>query len=436
MKPCAASGTVLKKMNNTFENIFLALIIFLGVFFTIRFFYGQRLKKIKEAILHLTSVSHFKRLPFNFSGTWKEMINAINELTQAIYLRLEKMTLEKNELEAVIDSMAEGVIIVGVNQQIQLISANLNEMLEMRSQQTVGKSFWEVIRNQEINDSLKQALNEKQAVRKEIAILGPQESHFSVQVSPVFSSKKNLVSVVAVFHDITKLAKFERMRSEFVANVSHELKTPLTSIKGFVETLQGGAVREEENARRFLEIIAKQTERLEHLVKNLLTLSAIESQDSPMDCRKESLVNIIKVAVEMSQGDLEKKGHQLNLNISSQLPFVYANQPQMEQVFINLLDNAIKFTPPNGKITIEVIKDGNFIRADIKDSGFGIAPEHLSRIFERFYRVDKARSTELGGTGLGLAIVKHIVSAHQGKIAVQSTLNQGTTFSIYLPVAS
>jgi two-component system phosphate regulon sensor histidine kinase PhoR len=224
------------------------------------------------------------------------------------------------------------------------------------------------------------------------------------------------------------------MRRDFVANVSHELKTPITSIKGFVETLLEGALEDPSSARKFLEIIARQADRLNQIIDDLLTLSRIEreAQDPHVLRESGSLHGVLQAAVDDCQRLLKQRKSQIALQCPRDLE-VSMNAQLIEQAVVNLLDNAIKYSPPSSSIELTASRQDEWVVVEVKDHGSGIGPEHLGRIFERFYRVDKARSREQGGTGLGLAIVKHIAQAHSGKVSVQSTLGKGSTFTVHLP---
>ena len=338
---------------------------------------------------------------------------------------------EKNELRAILSSMVEGVMVIGGDEKILYVSPNVSDMFQMRSKDVALKPYWEVVPHSQINSSIAEALKFQRAVNKEITLIGPQDIVFSMQISPVVQEGR-LTSVVALFHDITELKNLLKMRSEFVANVSHELKTPLTSIKGFAETLQGETGLSE-TAQKFLGIIHKQTQRLELLVEDLLSLSAIESKEAKMRIESLELAPLVQSLVLMYKKNIEAAGHQIEVKVPSTLPRLSADRHRLEQVLTNLLDNAIKFTPANGRILLQAAAEGPFVRIDVQDSGVGIEGQHLSRLFERFYRVDKARSQESGGTGLGLAIVKHIIQAHQGKVEVQSIPGKGSTFSVFFP---
>jgi len=345
-----------------------------------------------------------------------------------------RLAFDKNELNAILSSLVEGVLVIASNDSIQYISPNLSDMFDFRSKKVTDKAYWEVIGRNQIIGAIKESLTGQCAVSREIMILGAKDIVFHLQISPVMQSGK-LMSVVAIFHDITELKRLIKMRSEFVANVSHELKTPLTSIKGYVETLaEPGALEDKETVSKFFKIIHKQTLRLEALVKDLLTLSAIESKEVAMDMQPCDLATIAHSVVNVLKAQIQNAQQKVTLNIPSNLGQVILDRNQIEQVLINLVDNAVKFTPKGGSIEISVVDQNPYIRVDVKDSGIGIEPQHLPRLFERFYRVDKSRSTELGGTGLGLAIVKHIVLAHQGKVEVQSKAGVGSTFSVFLPL--
>lgn len=404
-----------------------------GVILVTRFFYINPILLMIDFTKRIKDGDFSRRINIHYHNELGDLVHNLNEMSAVLQSQIQQITNDKNELQAILSSLVEGVVVINVDGRMMYLSPNFCDLLDVRSREATGRLYWEVIRNQEINDSIKEAIGFQKAVKKDIDVVGPQDVFFSMQISPIFNRDKKLVSVVAIFHDITEHKKFERLRTDFVANVSHELKTPLTSIKGFVETLQSGAMKDPDNAKRFLDIIDKQTIRLESLVNDLLTLSSLESRELFMDFRRDSVDKILPSVVALHKTQLDRMGHSLDVRMAQNLPPVSVDRQRIEQVFLNLLDNASKFTPQGGKISIDAVRDGDFVRLDVKDNGIGIATEHIPRLFERFYRVDKARSRELGGTGLGLAIVKHIVLAHQGKVTVTSKIGEGTTFSIFLP---
>lgn len=400
-----------------------------------RFYYINPILLMIDVTKRIKNGDFTRRINVDYHNELGELVDNLNEMSSVLEQQIHKITNDKNEVQAILSSLVEGVVVIGLDGRMVYLSPNFCDLLDVRSREATGRLYWEVIRNQEINDTIKEAMTAQKAVKKDIDILGPQDEFFSMQVSPVFGDGQKLMSVVAIFHDITEHKRFEKLRTEFVANVSHELKTPLTSIKGFVETLQSGALKDPENANRFLDIIEKQTGRLENLVNDLLTLSSLESHELKMDLQPNAIGKIITTVVNLHKGHLDRMGQSLQIDISSDLPPVLVDRQRMEQVFLNLLDNAIKFTSQGGEIFVSAVYEKEFIRVDVRDTGIGIASEHIPRLFERFYRVDKARSRELGGTGLGLSIVKHIVIAHKGKVNVASKVGVGTTFSVYLPVS-
>ena len=418
-----------------FTLILVAILVIIILYLSFQcIFQTRRLEEIRRVINAMTEGDYSLRMGLSFSDKIGDVVRNINDLAAGIQKRLQELTNEKDKLEAILSSMAEGVLVIGVDSRLIHLSPSFKNMFEIRSGNWQNKFYWEIIANQIINESIRNVLKHKKILGKEIVVIRPQEMFFNMQISPVLDSKGELINLVAVFHDVTELKKFERLRSEFVANVSHELKTPLTSIRGFVETLYNGAMNDKVQGARFLEIILKQTQRLENLVNDLLILSSLESKDIKMNFVKGDIVSLIHAIALLKKNEIENFHHTLSLDLHSDLPFVRMDAQRMEQVLLNLLDNAIKFTPSGGVIQIKVVIEERYLRVDIVDNGPGISSEYLDRIFERFFRVDKSRSQETGGTGLGLSIVKHIVEAHDGKLSVVSMLGKGSSFSVFLPL--
>ena len=419
---------------------FWTAVAVLNAFLSLFVIYRVYLKPLDRLANKVAQVPHGS-IAFNEGNLRRDELGVLarrlNEMAEAFRHEVDNAIGEKEEVRAVITSMSEGVLVIGADKKILHASNPVIKMLDLRTGNPYGRFYWEALRHEEVVSLVEAALKSDVSISREIVI--PTEAiAFAVHAAPVIGAGKKLHSVVLIFHDISALKKYDQMRSEFVANVSHELKTPLTSIKGFVETLRSGAIDDKDVAVRFLGIIEAQAQRLEKLVSDILFLSAVEAQEAAGELpTKEPLSVGVVIAdvIEAQRGQIREKGHQVQVNIAKGVPDVLGDRGQLEQVFTNLISNAVKFTPANGAIIVSVLSEGAMLKIDVVDTGIGIAKEHLGRLFERFYRVDKARSQEMGGTGLGLAIVKHIVALHGGKVAVQSTPGKGSLFSVYLPRA-
>ena len=336
-------------------------------------------------------------------------------------------------MRAVLTSVVEGVLVIDKDERILLFNPALEKIFGINKDRAIGKFFWEVIRNNELNHLLREVMKKNKFMTKELTLFFPEgEKVFKVHALPI-KGRVDVSGLVAVLHNISEVKKLEKMRIEFVANVSHELRTPLTSIKGFVETLKDGAIDDPKQRLRFLDIIKSHTERLNNLINDLLELSKIESKEIRLEFQPVNLRELLDAVLSNLEESLKQKGHRMKIDFPAQIPPIKADPEKIEQVFTNLLDNAIKFTPNNGEICIKAIDKGKDIQIEVSDTGIGIPREHLPRLFERFYRVDKARSRELGGTGLGLSIVKHIIQAHGGKVGVESEVGKGSRFFFVLP---
>ncbi len=398
------------------------------------------LRKMADLANDITRRDFTKKINIRSNDEIGQLTQTFNQMAEELKVKFQAITEDRNQMRAVLSSVIEGVVAIDRNEKVILFNSAIEKIFNISKEKVIGKFFWEVIRNNELNALLKEAMKRKNLQDKELSLFFPEgEKIFQVHALPI-KDKKEPSGVVAVLHDITKLKRLERMRIEFVANVSHELRTPLSSIKGFVETLKDGAIDEPKNNRRFLNIIETNTERLNNLINDLLELSRIESK---MEFQSVNLRELIEKVVSNFKRAIEKKRYKLEIDIPSDFPQVEVDPEKLERVLNNLIDNAIKFTPfPRAETGFTLGKERIYIKAvdkekdvqiEVSDTGIGIPPEHLSRLFERFYRVDKARSRELGGTGLGLAIVKHIVQAHGGMVEVESEFGKGSKFFFVLP---
>ncbi len=365
----------------------------------------------------------------------------LNRTAQIVEESIATITKDKNQLEALLSSMTEGVVAIDNHEKIFKLNEAACEMLSLPKQKVLNRYLWEVIREPKLIGLIREVLKEEKSKGIEltgIATAGrggsftSKELTFRLQVSPIIESGQ-VSGTAIVLHNITDLKKLEKMRVEFVANVSHELKTPLASIKGFVETLKDGALNEPENASRFLNIIEKHANRLDTLINDLLSLSKIESREVPLELGKIKLLSLMKKVTAHLEDRIKEKNHLLEINTEPEDLELLANELLLDQALTNLLDNAIKYTPNGGKLSLAARRRNNRIEICVTDTGIGIPEQDLPRIFERFYRIDKARSREMGGTGLGLAIVKHIMLAHGGEARVKSQLGSGSTFTLSFP---
>jgi len=362
-----------------------------------------------------------------------ELTEALNSMAQQLGEKIRLITEQRNELETILSAMREGVLACDADERIITLNHAAGALLGIDLSAAKGYTVQEIVRNADLQRFIGRLLREQRETEAEIIIHGPENKFLQLTGTGLRDSNGKNIGVLVVLNDITRLRHLENIRREFVANVSHELKTPITSIKGYVETLQEGAIADTANARKFLEIIFKQADLLHALVDDLLSLSKMEqeAERGKVQLVKEQVRRIIEAAIAAYETRARERRIQVDLHCKDEI-VVKANARLLEQAVGNLLDNAIKYSESGKRIDV-VVAAGDDVTIKIIDQGYGIPPEHLPRLFERFYRVDKGRSRELGGTGLGLAIVKHIIQAHGGRVTVESVLGQGSVFTIHLP---
>jgi len=338
----------------------------------------------------------------------------------------------KAQQQVLFNSMIEGLLLLDRSQKIYLANRAFKNLFGLKTELR-GKTILEALRLHELDQLVERVQTEGQVFDYEIKLPELTERWLRVNAAVISNSAGEREGMIMVFHDLTRLKQLERTREEFVANVSHELRTPLSLIKGYVETLLDGARNNPEVAERFLRIIERNTNRLDLLIQDLLTISALESGRMKLNLQPVDL----HAVAEKVFNDLHGRAENKNVALINQMPslLIRADANRLDQVFANLVDNAIKYGRTNGKVVVggRKLEDGP-LEIFVQDDGPGIPPEALERVFERFYRVDKARSRDQGGTGLGLSIVKHIVQAHDGEVRVESELGKGTTFFFTLSV--
>ncbi len=362
------------------------------------------------------------------------LAEALNQMSQQLQERISTIVRQNNEQRAVLSSMVEGVLAVDNQERVISLNKASGQLLGIDQTQAQGRSLQEVVRNADLRRFVTRALRCQEPIDDDVVFHGDHEGVLQARSAALHDAQGRGIGAVVVLNDVTDFRRLEHIRRDFVANVSHELKTPITSIKGFVETLLDGAISDPVDAQRFLQIIAKQADRLDAIIEDLLSLSKIEQGEESGDINL--VFGRVKDVVDSAIHSCQQKAEERKIHICTACEndvVAKMNPALLEQAVINLLDNAIKYSEPGSEVQVLASQFFDEVTITVSDRGCGITTEHLPRIFERFYRVDKGRSRKLGGTGLGLAIVKHIVQAHHGRVTVKSTPAVGSVFTIHLP---
>jgi len=424
-------------MNPSFYAIFLAG-LFIGALACAVFFRYRHTKIISKLITATKQFSGNSQAHPDLSGLGRNtriFFHLIRRIISELQSEILDIKNERTKLTAILDSMAEGMIAVDSNSQILLINPSAQSIFSVSKQNAAGKTLLEVVKNEMIDTMMSKAIREKSVVTEEIEISRHQKKFLQASAVGISRSEDETVCGILVLYDLTDIRKLENVRRDFVANVSHELRTPLTSILGFIETLLSEPKIEHEQERHFLKLMEEDAGRLGRLINDLLELSKIESKATPLNLELIDLGDEIKKAVASLEPNWKQKKLKIHSHFSSPATImVKADRDRIKQVLLNLLDNAIKFNRDGGDIFVEPEISDSAITVTVRDTGNGIPDDLIPRVFERFFRVDKARSRELGGTGLGLAIVKHIIEAHGGTVACSSELGRGSSFSFSLPI--
>jgi two-component system phosphate regulon sensor histidine kinase PhoR len=362
------------------------------------------------------------------------LAESLNQLANQLEERGHAIGRKGHEQEAVLASMAEGVLAVDSDERVLSLNRAAAELIGGKPIDIRGRSLQEVIRNADLRRFASRALVSSEQIEDDVVLHGDREKILHVRGTALRDVGGRSIGAVIVLNDVTEYHLLERVRRDFVANVSHELKTPIASIKGFVETLLDGALDDRDDAVRFLGIVAAQADRLNSIIEDLLSLSKIERSEEAADLPLETtpIKRVLEAAIDDCRPQAAERRIDVRLTCDESIQAVI-NSPLLEQAVVNLLDNAIKYSDPGSPVSIVAEQTPGEVTIAVSDQGCGVEPEHLPRLFERFYRVDKARSRKLGGTGLGLSIVKHIVQAHRGHITVASAFGEGSTFTIHLP---
>jgi two-component system phosphate regulon sensor histidine kinase PhoR len=397
----------------------------------------QPVVQLIEEARELTSGQIKKPRNLSKGNEFDELGQTLNNLSKTLSKRMRQLERNHNELLVVLEGMKEGVIAVDGSDCIRFANKAVCRMFSLDVNRDEGRPIWEVLRNQMIETTVHKARKSDEPFHGKIELLTPHEQHLSLSASAIPSSSHSDSSktpgVIIVFHDITEIHRLENMRRDFVANVSHELKTPLASIQAFAETLIDGAIHDADNNMLFLTRIVEQSDRLNLLIQDLLSIARLESGENVHDFASVDLTEITQRCLNDHQSHAAKKNIALVFNQSDSV-WVFAEADGLTQILDNLVDNALKYTPEDGTVTVNIQAEPRAVHLQVIDTGIGIPSDHQDRVFERFYRIDKARSRQLGGTGLGLAIVKHLVNAFGAEVEVISAADQGTTFQITFPL--
>jgi two-component system phosphate regulon sensor histidine kinase PhoR len=361
---------------------------------------------------------------------------ALNIMSLRLREKIEDLQREQTKLTGVLDGMVEGVIAVDDDDHVVLMNERARAMFDLPPSPVEGKPVLEVIRHADLHRTINDVRRRRApALLRELRTSGAGERLLQANAVPLDVGHRDM-GIVVVLHDVTELRRLEQIRTEFVANVSHELRTPLTAIQGYVETLLGGALSDPEHGPKFLEGVHRHAERLGRLLNDLTDLSNIELGRITLQRSAVALGEVVESVLAIMQPRADQGAVSLEARVPASVPLVNADHDRLHQILINLVDNAVKYTPRGGRVVVQVMLAGSsLVEIAVIDTGVGIPAADLPRITERFYRVDKARSRELGGTGLGLAIVKHLVLAHGGELKLESELGRGTTMRVLLPIA-
>lgn len=393
--------------------------------------FTSRVERLKDFSRRVAE-GDFRPLPRDSSGDALGALGiSLNRTAARLDHTIQTLTEERNLSSAILGSMVEGVAVVNGSERLVFANPGFAEILDLDVPPTSGSALVEVVRQTELLEAVRQVLGGEPRVQSEI-VTGTLRLHFfAITVAAVRAG--DTTGAVVVLHDITELRKLERVRRDFVANVSHEFRTPLTAIQGFAETLLAGAIDDSQNRTRFLEIILEHSRRLARLTEDLLMLSKMDAERLELEIRRLSVSQLVESCLETAQRRGSEKDLRISVNMPQNLPDIAGDRRRLAEVLQNLLDNAIQYTLPGGQIIVSAKSLEEEIVLTVSDTGIGIPKADQPRIFERFYRVDVARSREAGGTGLGLAIAKHLVEVHGGRLWVDSEVGQGSQFHFSLP---
>jgi len=418
------------------ESLWLASLLILAVVGGATLLVSRRFTNRVErltAFSRRVAEGDFHAEPSGSSGDALDSLgSSLNQTAARLDQTIRTLTEERNLSSAILGSMVEGVAVVNASERVLFSNPSFASVLGLGSPPQPGSGLVEVVRQTELIEAVRKVLAGEARVESEIVTGTLRQHFFAATVAAVRTTQAN--GAVVVLHDITDLRKLERVRRDFVANVSHEFRTPLTAIQGFSETLLGGAMNDPQNRDRFLGIILEHARRLARLTDDLLMLSKMDADRLELELRRLPVEQLVAGCVETAQPRAVEKDLRLSVNLGQKLPDIAGDRRRLTEVLQNLLDNAIQYTPAGGQIMVSAERHDGDVVFTVSDTGIGIPQADQPRIFERFYRVDVARSREVGGTGLGLSIAKHLMEAHGGRLWVESEVGQGSQFHFSVPI--
>lgn len=410
-----------------------ALLILTGVWISQRF--KASLEEITDAARQYAAGDLTSRISVNVPREISEASHVLNSIFDQFEERVEQLQAQHQELETILTNMTEALVLLDSHREVVRFNTAAEQMFDLSQEDAVGRKMMEIVRNTDVHEFIEKVYASDTPQRDEFVMF--QESgrmNISIHGTPIRDTKGRIARVLIVFHDLTHIRKLENVRRDFMANVSHELKTPITSIKGALETLESGAISDKKATEEFLPMIRRHIFRLEKIIDNLLSLSQLEHADEYNQLSKEeyNIASILDSAVKLCRENISEAQVDIRIECPEELTWD-VNAALLEEAVLNLLENAVKYSKPSELIQVVTQQSEDELIISVQDSGIGIPQEDLSRVFERFYRVEKGRSRDYGGTGLGLAIVKHIARAHGGSVSVKSKVNYGSTFFIQIP---
>lgn len=420
------------------NKIFVSGAIIAGVFLLVGFLLARQftlpVSRMTEGATRIARGDYDLRLPEDRRDEIGDLSVALNELARDTKRRIDDLTSSRNQLAAILSGLTEGVIAVDLDQRIVHINDSATRMLRVSGRDAVGSPLWEVVSANEIRQAIDTCLSQLITVNATVKV---DDKTLDLSVLLLRSDDwRSATGAIVVLQDVTEMLRLEQVRTDFVANASHELKTPISAIRGMVETILDDPEMTEDVRRQFIERINAQASRLDNIVQDLIHLSRFDTHARKMSVSTLDLGFLIRQVYSSCKEDARAKGIELGIDVPDRTIEVEGEQEALGQMLSNLIDNAIKYSRENGRVEVRLRTLGRMAVIEVEDDGIGIADDEQQRIFERFYRVDRARSREQGGTGLGLAIVKHIAQGHEGSVAVTSRLHEGSVFSVRLPLAN